>query len=355
MRESKIIAELKNGLKELLPIPGLHIVIESDRTKKSDAVARVDYRELSFELIIEVVSSGSLAILNSKINRLKAITVNDRQVPVLVAPHLSSKRQALCRKNSIYFIDLSGNVYLSYRSFYIEKVGFQNIFPEKRQRRSPFSDKASLILRELLISGQHRWGIREIAHKIDLDPGYVSRMAKALENRKYVSRIDGKLKIRSADEILDDWVRAYELRNNELHRFFCMATNAHEILNRLRELQTPSDIKYGLSVQAGASLVAPHAFYKEVHIYVEDKRGIEFFRNEMELKDSAKGANLILMLPYYRHSVFYDSREIDGLKVVSDLQLYLDLYGYPVRGREQAEHLYRKRIKDVIESAEDYE
>jgi hypothetical protein len=51
------------------------------------------------------------------------------------------------------------------------------------------------------------------------------------------------------------------------------------------------------------------------------------------------------MMPYYKHSGFYDSREVEDLRVVSDIQLYLDLYGYPVRGREQAEHLYDKRLK----------
>ena len=28
-----------------------------------------------------------------------------------------------------------------------------------------------------------------------------------------------------------------------------------------------------------------------------------------------------------------------------NIQLYLDLYGYTVRGREQAEHLYVKRLE----------
>ena len=54
------------------------------------------------------------------------------------------------------------------------------------------------------------------------------------------------------------------------------------------------------------------------------------------------------MMPYYKHSVFYDSREVENLRVVSDIQLYLDLYRYPVRGREQAEHLYAKRLEMML-------
>ena len=38
------------------------------------------------------------------------------------------------------------------------------------------------------------------------------------------------------------------------------------------------------------------------------------------------------------------------LWVVSDLQLYLDLHNYPIRGLEQAEHLYEKRLKPIIEN-----
>jgi len=64
---------------------------------------------------------------------------------------------------------------------------------------------------------------------------------------------------------------------------------------------------------------------------------------------------LILVRPYYRNSAFYDGRRIDGLPVVSDIQLYLDLYGYPVRGREQAEHLFQKRLKDALAPEQDDE
>ncbi len=80
-------------------------------------------------------------------------------------------------------------------------------------------------------------------------------------------------------------------------------------------------------------------------MYVSGGEGIEFFQKELDLKDADQGANLVLMMPYYKHSVYYDSREVEGLRVVSDIQLYLDLYGYPIRGVEQAEHLYDKRLK----------
>lgn len=83
-------------------------------------------------------------------------------------------------------------------------------------------------------------------------------------------------------------------------------------------------------------------------MYVGDGKGIEFLKKDLDLKDADQGANLILMMPYYKRSAFFDSREIEGLCVVSDIQLYLDLYGYPVRGREQAVHLYAKRLETLF-------
>ncbi len=76
--------------------------------------------------------------------------------------------------------------------------------------------------------------------------------------------------------------------------------------------------------------------------------------DNLKLKDSEKGANFIFLLPYYKNSVFYGMQRIKNLRVVSDLQLYLDLYNYPVRGLEQAEHLYEKRRSQMIEGQKSF-
>jgi hypothetical protein len=38
-------------------------------------------------------------------------------------------------------------------------------------------------------------------------------------------------------------------------------------------------------------------------------------------------------------------RRIDGVQVVSDIQLYLDLFAWPQRGKEQAQHLRAQRLQ----------
>ena len=112
----------------------------------------------------------------------------------------------------------------------------------------------------------------------------------------------------------------------------------------------PEDVPYALGLHSGANLVAPYAVYNEVHIYIQDKGSINRIVEKLKLREAGEGANLIFLLPYYKHSVFYGKQRIRTLWVVSALQLYLDLHNYPIRGLEQAEHLYKKRLKQIIES-----
>jgi hypothetical protein len=355
--EQQIIKELKSSLKQLFPLKGLEIDINLESISRipdsSDLVAQVKYESLSFRLIIEAVAQNSLPVFKNKVARLKAVAGNHNDaVPVLVARYLSPQRRSMCHDEGICFIDLSGNVLIKYKSFYIEKIGFPNKFPEKRKGRDPFSDKTSLILRAILKGGEHVWGVRELAEVTHLNPGYISRMARELEGRNYITRVNSKLKLRDPEGILDDWVRNYNLRKNRTFGYFFMAVSSAEILKRIRRLEIPDSVDYALSVQAGANLIAPYAVFQEVHIYVANEKDLAYFEKELKLNKADQGANLVLMLPYYKHSVFYDSRTVKKLRVVSDIQLYLDLYGYPIRGLEQAEHLLDKKLKKIFAKPE---
>jgi hypothetical protein len=285
------------------------------------------------------VSQNNSAIFKDKLARLKAFASPKKDlVPVVVAQYLSEGKREACKKAGINYIDLSGNVLLSFENLYIERIGF----------RSPFSDKASLILRLLLSHKNRLWGIRELAGDLDLDPGFVSRMARELENRNYAARVNSKIRIRNAKSILEDWVREYNYKKNRESRFFCLAKRPAEIIAKLSGAKIPADIPYALSLQAGSSLISPYAVFDSVHLYVRNQQAINYFKKQLELEEVRQGENVVLMLPYYKHSVFYGRQKAKDLWVVSDIQLYLDLHNYPIRGLEQAEHLYEKRLKGAI-------
>ncbi len=352
--ETNIIKDLKKNIKDLIPISALTIRFypgpRSRPTESLDFMAHVSFKDLRFKLGGAIAAQQGLPAFKEKISRIRmAADQDERLVPIIVSPYLSPEKRKRCVDAGIYFLDLSGNVFLEYESLYIERLGFPNRFPEKRRGRGPFSDKASLILRAILSEKDKSWGIREMAQWVGLDPGFVSRMARELENRGYVTRENSKIILRDPRGILDDWIREYTYRRNRESSYFCPVQSPDEIIDKIRAIKIPDGVEYALSLHAGASLVAPYAVFNEVHLYLSDRKQTDFFIKLLNLKEVSHGANIIFLRPYYRNSVFYGRREINGLQVVSDIQLFLDLYGYPIRGVEQAEHLYEKRLKQLFE------
>jgi len=352
--ELEILDYLVKHMGDLIPLQGLSIRFEASRSEEKawrpDFMARVSYKKLQFKLIGEIISHQSSSMFNAKLSLLKShASKAEGLVPLVVAKYLSPDRRKQCQGEGVCFLDLSGNVFLEFDGLYVERIGFPNRFPEKRRGRGPFSDKASLILRAALSDIKKVWGVRELAQSIGLDPGFVSRMAQELEKRNYASRIDSKLKLREPKSLLEDWVREYDYKRNQEVRYFCLAKGPEEIIEKLVAARIPDDLPYALGLHAGANLIDPYAVYGEVHIYTQNKGVINRFVEKMKLREAGEGANLIFLLPYYKHSVFYGKQRIRNVWVVSDLQLYLDLHNYPIRGLEQAEHLYEKRLKHIIE------
>jgi len=101
---------------------------------------------------------------------------------------------------------------------------------------------------------------------------------------------------------------------------------------------------YALTMQSGASLVSRYAEFDTLELYVRHAAMADGIAGQLGAHAAARGANLVIMVPYYRVSGFYGERRVRSLTIVSDLQLYLDLYDLPQRGREQAERIYERRI-----------
>lgn len=346
-----IVIEIKQQLIEMIPVNKLKFIIEPRIDHiEPDFAAEFYIKNIKIKVIGEIIEKESSSAFYKRISQLKLYEKqNPEYVPLLVSRYFSSKKQEYCKENNINFLDLSGNVYLNYHNVYIEKTGFINKFPEKREGRNPFSDKASLILR-LMLEGNQVWGVRELAERAGLNSGFVSRMFKELEQQNYLIIRDGKRKLVNKRNLLMDWVDSYDYKKNKENRFFCLSKGPEEIISRLSKSNIAKEINYALSFQSGAYLVSPHAVFNEVHLYISDLKSIDLFNDLLELRKVERGANFFILDSYYKKSVFFNKQKIKNLWVVSDIQLYIDLYNYPHRGLEQAEHLYEKRLKKIIEA-----
>lgn len=351
LSEKDIIARIRRNPGDLLPVEWARLEIESDKHAASvdvDLFMKILFRNKSIDIVAEVFSGSSRAVFINKINQVKNYASLCKASPLLIAPYFNPKERALCRDQNVFFLDLSGNQWFSVEGLLIEREGFKNQFPEERLSRNPFSDKASLIIRELISEYKKIRGVRELADLLELSPGYVSKMAGELERLGYIQKSAAGIRLQNPKELLADWVAHYSVRDNRQHKYFLSALGVDEVINEIRKLDLQKS-DYAFSAQAGANLVYQYASYDVVHVYVKDEEVHNSFADSLSLQSVDRRENLILMDPRYKKSVFYKSRKIQGISVVSDLQLYLDLYHYPKRGREQAEKIFEEKLLPLWE------
>ena len=352
MKERELIEKLKNEMGDLLD--GLQVVeIRTDaplgRGKhplRADLLATVRVGNKSKELVFEVKHRGYPRELEEGVLALRKLTENVPElVPVLVVPFISETGRRQVRDRGINYIDLSGNVYIAFDNVLIHKTSTGNEYTHKKEGINVFSDKASLIVRELLSEPEAYHTVRALAENASVSVGWASEVLHELEERGYLDRKPRRgCRIRRMENLLDDWTDQYNfLGKNRVRSFFINAESLDEMLDLLKDSGVVQQVEYALTVHAGAHLVAPFVQYNECHLYVGGRRDFERqvdnLVGALQLTEPHVGGNFHVARPYYEHGAFHGIRIIEGLKVASDLQLYLDLAGFPIRGTEQAEKI----------------
>lgn len=209
------------------------------------------------------------------------------------------------------------------------------------QERNPFADGASMLLRVALSDPAKAWGIRELSRMAGVSPALAILSLRQLERVGLASR-ESPTQARLLDpvQLLRDWAAWYAMKPVTYYRFSIEgAATADAILNRLAKARARLPGAWGLTCMAGASLVAPFATFSEVHVHLPGAARLRRSWQDVLGLTPDKLGPIHLIQPYYSDSGLYGAQTVRRLPVVSEAQLYLDCYRYPVRGREQAEHI----------------
>ncbi len=207
-----------------------------------------------------------------------------------------------------------------------------------------FSDRSSLVLRKILEEPERKWttldfvalgvskGLASIVLARAEALGYVERMSKGPQS---YSRLIRK------DDLLKDWLKAYSFEKNLQTTYYYPKADFLKVCTRYLESKR---VSYALTLFSASRLIEMYVKDERQFLYLDLERDQFFpFLKEMELQTGlmrlVTGGNVCFAMPFYRGSVFRDSKKIKGYYTVSDLQLYLDLMGFPPAGPEEAEHL----------------
>ncbi|HLP59408.1 MAG TPA: type IV toxin-antitoxin system AbiEi family antitoxin [Candidatus Deferrimicrobium sp.] len=214
----------------------------------------------------------------------------------------------------------------------------------EQRSKNIFADKATLILRQMIKQPDKKWVVRDFVGSQPISLGMASEVLLALEKAGYVEREKkGAFSftiLTNKNKLIQDWTKFYDFRLNTVKLFY----NPKLKLNALKDFFKQRNIedRYALTLHTGANFTTSYVKTENIYLYIDksisDKVFLDFIQ-QLNLKQLVHGGNVYLVTPYYKTSVFHGSRKIRGFTIVSNLQLYLDLYHFQPRGAEHAEFL----------------
>lgn len=213
--------------------------------------------------------------------------------------------------------------------------------------KSIFSDKSSIILRVMLSQPQKKWVARDFEKEFNIGK---SRAASVLSILRKNGLVGGKASGRTAHnillnpkELLDEWTKFYNFEMNKIYIYYSPIRN---LLPKLKAYFAAKGLSknYLLTMHTGANLITNYVNTDNIHFYLNCANFYDVLldlRQSLGLKELKRGGNVFIVKPYYKESIFVNEQQLRGFNVVSNLQLYLDLFSSPQRGKEHAQYLMK--------------
>jgi AraC-like DNA-binding protein len=348
--EPKIQKEIAERLREhLARIPNIKTV--SMRRNMRIAGSQVDVDSVvevgnsQYEILVEVKSDGSPSVIRRAASQLKSLRQafpKDANFYLAIgAPYISDEGMEVCREEEVGCLDTVGNCYLSFSGIHIEIRGNKDPQPAKRSSKFLFSPKSSRVIRVLLSNTNRWWQVQEIAGEAKISIGLVSRLKQKLLEEEFALEQERRLRVKSPKRLTDAWVETYRYKRNPSKEYYSL-DNGQKVEQRIAEYCGQQKIRYALGMFSAASRIAPHVRMNKAFVFVD--ASLDEVASALQFKSVPSGSNVVLLKPYDA-GVFYKSRDIDGLNVVSDVQIYIDLKTYKGRGEEAAEFLMQHSLE----------
>ena len=310
--------------------------------KRADFILKVLISGKPVKIIAEVKSLGEPRLIRVAVAQVQTyLQAYPGSYGILIAPYLSNTSRQICKEAGIGCIDLAGNAFLSFKNIYVDRTGMPNPFSVARLSKSVFSPKSSRILRVLLSDPIKRWYVEGISQEAGVSIGLASRVKQALLEKEWIKEENKRFYIVEFEEVLYEWVRNYVYTKNQVSSFYS-GLSEDNLEEAIKKECIKRNYRYGLALFSGARKVAPFVRFLRFFTYIDGD--IENIASALQLKKVESGPNVMLLQPY-DEGIFYGLQNINGISVVSDIQLYLDLKSYKGRGDEAAQAIFEQRLK----------
>lgn len=253
---------------------------------------------------------------------------------IIIAPFLSPRTQERLTAAGFGYADLTGNVRLSAPTagLFIETSGArENPQPTLRDRKSLRGAKAGRLVRALA-DFRPPVGLRELAKRAGVDPGYTSRVVDVLNREALLVRTArGPITDVDWSALLRRWSQAYSPFQRPDLTWYLAARGLTSTVEKLKTVSVP----YTVSGSWAATQFAPVAPARLLLCYADDP---EALARELDLRQAETGANVALLTPY-DPIVYERTSQRKGVTVAALSQVAVDLLTSPGRGPNEGDAL----------------
>jgi len=215
-----------------------------------------------------------------------------------------------------------------------------------------YADRSSLILDWLLREGIEKSGfsLREAAKETEVSLGLVQRVFGILVLKGFLQtegiRTAKKFFFRKSKLLLESWLEYYSITKKcKMRTYLSSFSEKAELLDALKKSKLDQHVALALHSAAEAH-GCKNTNLNTLELYMLDSAIRSKLENVLQLEPQERGYEVLLIEPYYESLLNLDRSSGKGIKICPALLTFLDLYHFPLRGREQAEFM-AERIPEL--------
>jgi hypothetical protein len=332
--ERELAVSLRNYLSRI-ELPRFRLTGNTHNSPQFDDDLEVQFDNRTHRFVVEYKLNPSVRDVETMANR----PLPEDCLPILVGVRLTDSLVSHCKRQKINCLDLNGRIWIRTKGLLIDKNE-----PRREERvvlaDSPvdfFSQKSSRLARVLLTYRNRSWKQSELAAQTELSQGLLSRLLRYASNQGWV---DGEgtrasWRIIEPDGLLDAWEKADKWEKRAVVRQYSTLESDFDRLARSLLEQPVGELAF--TQWFAANLRFPYTEPPVLSAYLRSLPDDQIL-SKLRLREVGNGGKLWIIIPS-DPGVFRTQRNIQGLPIVADVQIYLDLVHAGLRGPDQAREL----------------
>lgn len=220
-----------------------------------------------------------------------------------------------------------------------------------------YADKSALVLYWLIAYGQgiQELSVREVARQTKVSLGLVQRVFESLVKSGVLTtqgiRTSKTYAFKNPSRLLQGWLDHYDvLKKCKAWTYDSAFSSRKELLEALEESPLKNKVTLALHSASEAS-GTKNTNLDTLEFYIDDLKARENLEKKLHLTPKERGYQVLILKPLYKAILAFERKRARDVSVTPALLSVLDLFHFPLRGREQAEQIIRKTdyLKDIYE------